>query len=192
MKQFQRRTALDRRKALPKETIAQLSARICENILASEYYQDAGTILVYNAFGSEADLTNVIRQAKLDGKRICWPCCLTKTEMAAFIPDGEDAWKTGAFGIREPIVNRSARIPPEEIDLVLCPCAAFDSYGHRVGMGAGYYDRYLPQCNNAIRIITAFEIQRTALIYTEKTDSTANVLATEAGLFPAETEDNGK
>lgn len=192
MKQFQRRTALDRRKTLPKETIAQLSARICENILASEYYQDAGTILVYNAFGSEADLTNVIRQAKLDGKRICWPCCLTQTEMAAFIPDGEDAWKTGAFGIREPIVNRSTRIPPEEIDLVLCPCAAFDSYGHRVGMGAGYYDRYLPQCNNAIRIITAFEIQRTALIYTEKTDSTANVLATEAGLFPAETEDNEK
>ena len=96
-------------------------------ILAATQKERIGVELasVYNAFGSEADLTNVIRQAKLDGKRICWPCCLTQTEMAAFIPDGEDAWKAGAFGIREPIVKRSSRIPPEEIDLVLCPCAAY-------------------------------------------------------------------
>ena len=130
----------------------------------------------------------MISQAKADGKRVCWPCCLSKTEMAAFTPQDDAGWMTGAFGIREPDPERSVRIEPDEIDLVVCPCAGFDRFGNRIGMGAGYYDRYLPQCTNAECMLAAFEAQRAAHIYTESTDITMHLIATEAGVFPAETE----
>ena len=35
---------------------------------------------------------------------------------------------------------------PEEIDLILVPLLAFDTYGYRVGYGKGYYDKFLKEC----------------------------------------------
>ena len=188
IKPFQRRHALRCRDALNSAERQAQSALLSRNIISSEPYKKANTILVFNAFGSEPDLSAVMQQAQADGKRLCWPCCLTKSEMAAFTPRTDSDWKTGAFGIREPDTERSTRIEPQEIDLVLCPCAGFDRFGSRVGMGAGYYDRYLPHCKNAARMIAAFEAQRTERIYTEITDTSIEWIATQAGVFPAETE----
>ncbi|MBQ9044928.1 MAG: 5-formyltetrahydrofolate cyclo-ligase [Oscillospiraceae bacterium] len=190
IKRFQRRQALASRDALSPETRANASASLCVNILASPLYQRSKSIFLFRAFGSEADLSAVAAQAEADGKRVCWPCCLSKTEMGAFVPHDERSWKTGAFGIREPDPERSDRIDPCEIDLVLCPCAGFDRFGGRIGMGAGYYDRFLPQCARAVFLLTAFEAQRTARVYTESTDIPIPYLVTEAGLFPVETEDD--
>ena len=78
----------------------------------------------------------------------------------------------------------------DEIDFAVIPCVSCDHAGNRMGHGRGYYDRYLPLCTNAVRMIAAFEVQRTDLIYTEETDCAANVLVTEAGVLPAETEEN--
>ena len=37
--------------------------------------------------------------------------------------------------------------------------------GNRLGMGAGYYDRYLPLCKNAYRAALAFDAQRTDAVF---------------------------
>ena len=36
-------------------------------------------------------------------------------------------------------------VPPDHIDLILVPGLGFDSRGHRIGYGRGYYDRFLSQ-----------------------------------------------
>ena len=189
IKQHQRKAALTARTALSIEEREKRSSSICENLMRSEIYRDANSILVYNAFGAEADLAQLIREAKKDGKRLCWPVCLSKTEMGAFAPLQDSSWKSGAFGILEPDIESAEQIPPQEIDLVLCPCSAFDRFGHRIGMGAGYYDRFLPACTHALRVVTAFEVQRAACVCTEPTDISAHYTLTDAGLFPAETEE---
>jgi 5-formyltetrahydrofolate cyclo-ligase len=48
------------------------------------------------------------------------------------------------WGIREPDGEQTAE--PPEFDVVLVPLLAFDSLGHRVGYGKGYYDRFLAEC----------------------------------------------
>ena len=56
-------------------------------------------------------------------------------------------------------------------------------------MGRGYYDRFLPQCLNAAKVLVAFEAQRLERVFTEGRDIPMDAAVTEAGLvlFPAET-----
>ena len=93
------------------------------------------------------------------------------------------AWIAGAYGIREPDGARSTEIPPAEIDLVLCPCTAFDGAGNRLGMGGGYYDRFLPRCEKAAVVSVAFEVQRAAKIPMDRYDRGVDAVITEQALI---------
>ncbi|MGB7068724.1 MAG: 5-formyltetrahydrofolate cyclo-ligase [Pyrinomonadaceae bacterium] len=48
------------------------------------------------------------------------------------------------WGIREPDITEP--VASDKIDLVLVPLLCFDSDGHRVGYGKGFYDRFLIRC----------------------------------------------
>jgi 5-formyltetrahydrofolate cyclo-ligase len=61
-----------------------------------------------------------------------------------------DGLQRGPLGILEPTRDAAEIIP----DILLVPLAAFDRAGHRIGYGAGHYDRTLAQLR-ASRKITA-------------------------------------
>lgn len=68
------------------------------------------------------------------------------------------------YGILEPPreaqLIKSNIISPEEIDLLFVPGSAFDLCGRRLGRGAGFYDRYLPQLRRDAFIVgIAYEEQ---------------------------------
>ncbi|MBL7875099.1 MAG: 5-formyltetrahydrofolate cyclo-ligase [Cyclobacteriaceae bacterium] len=48
------------------------------------------------------------------------------------------------WGISEP--RQGLPTPSKKIDLVIVPLLAFDTLGHRVGYGKGFYDRFLKEC----------------------------------------------
>ena len=120
---------------------------------------------------------------KSQGKRVAYPLCVSGTEMTARLPHGEDAWTEGRYGIPEPFRERSEEIPPEELDLVVCPCTAFDEACRRMGMGAGFYDRYLKGCVNAAVIAVAFECQKNAQLPAAPWDRPMDLIATENGVY---------
>ncbi len=182
-KREQRQTGISARRALEAQTRAAADATICAAILGSEAYRRAERILVYHAAGGEVDLNAVAQQAKRDGKRVAWPVCLPEHRMLAAEPEDDAAWETGKYGIRAPLLSRSRIIPPEELSLVLVPCTAFDDQCRRVGMGGGYYDRYLPQCRNALCWGVAYECQRVECAAIEAHDRQMDAYISERRIY---------
>ena len=119
----------------------------------------AGIMLLYAAFGGEVDLAGLAEQTARLGKTVAYPVCGENFTLTAAVP-GPDGWEVGAYGICTPVLERAVLVRPEALDLVLVPCTAFDAACRRVGMGKGYYDRYLPRCRNAVALGVAFEAQR--------------------------------
>ena len=166
----QRKKGIAARNALSMEEVRKRSLAIAEAIVASPLWREAGTILSYRAVGHEVDLSALEDYARRDGKRLCFPLCPAPGQMIALLPRSEESWQKGSFGITEPIRALSEEIAPEELELVLCPCTAYDREGRRMGMGGGYYDRYLPRCRNARIAAAAFSVQECDRLDTESWD----------------------
>jgi len=70
------------------------------------------------------------------------------------------------------------------LDLVIVPGVAFDRKGHRLGFGAGYYDRFLPKLRPGVKkIAVAFEVQLVDSVPAEEHDIRMDAILTEEQLI---------
>lgn len=179
----QRALALAARRALTAEARRAKSAALCRALLSLPELARARVILSYRALGDEADLEPLHRELLARGKTLAFPVCAEGGSMEARAVSGPAAFRRGLFGISEPAPEASRPLRPEEIDLALAPCVAFDASCARLGRGAGYYDRYLPRCVNALLAAAAFEEQRLPEVITEPHDRRMDLIATDRALF---------
>lgn len=154
------------------------SDAVVRNILKHPVFEAAKTVMIYRAVGGEVRM-QALESIAGSKKRLVYPRCVNTTDMQALHPLDGDAWRSGAFGIPEPDPVRSELVDPAEIDLVICPCTAFDDAGHRLGMGGGFYDRFLPQCKNAFIAAAAFACQRAQAIPAKPWDIPMDAVFTE-------------
>lgn len=179
-----RKAGIAARDGLTAETRDLLSKSIVSRILDSQVFQNANTILIYRGVRGEVRLDALEEAAEAYlSKRLVYPLCLDNREMIALLPDSKDAWKDGYCGIQEPVLEQSEKINPEEIDLVICPCTVFDEKCGRMGMGAGFYDRYLEKCVNACVAAVAFEVQKAECVPMEAWDKSMEIVFTENAVY---------
>jgi len=92
------------------------------------------------------------------------------------------------FGIPEPAASPAAACPPRALDVVLMPLVAFDSRGHRLGMGGGFYDRtfgflrHRSARRRPLLVGIAYGFQRVEALPPEPWDVPLAAVATEHGL----------
>ena len=175
----QRKEALAARNSLSGDYIEQASREICEKLISSEKFQNAKKIFVYKAVACEVRLDDLIEKALSLGKEIYYPLCKSKGEILALKPGPDTVWKEGPFGISEPSEAGSSEAKPSELDLIICPLAAFDENRNRIGMGGGYYDRFLAKAKSADVIGVAFDCQRQERILAQTHDVPLTKIITE-------------
>jgi len=128
--------------------LAAMSEEICNRVLASAWWQEAGTLLLYYPLSDEVDVRPLIQKAFENGRQVLLPVC-QGDELELHLYEGEDSLSVGAFGIMEPTGPLFAQESYPNIQLALVPGMAFDGAGHRLGRGRGYYDRLLPKLSAA-------------------------------------------
>jgi 5-formyltetrahydrofolate cyclo-ligase len=145
---------------------------------------------VYLGLPGEVDLRPSFEDAWARGARLYVPRIrkLRSGEMS-FVPLRPGAsMRRNGFGIEEPTGH--GRIPVLALDAVLVPLVAFDGRGHRLGMGAGFYDRALrrrldrAQPFRRPRLIgIAYAIQQAAAIEQAPWDVALDLVVTERGIL---------
>lgn len=177
-----RKDYIARRNQLTLQEIVKKSLEVVERIAALPDFQNAKTVMLYSHIRNELSLDALLSHPASKGKRFAFPLCLPDFQMKALIPGG---WKAGPFDILEPDPASSLEITPTDFDIIICPGVAFDTNGHRLGMGAGYYDRFLPKCKNAVILMAAFELQRADRVPADAWDFPMDMVVTEENIYYA-------
>jgi len=150
-------------------------------------------IAVYQAYGREADLSQLIVVARRRHCPLYLPSIVQhRRGLMDFVRfDAGAPLRSNAFGIQEPHLATARRIPLRELDLILLPLLAVDAEGWRLGSGGGFYDRRLrslrtQRCWRRPRLVgVAYEFQRVARVPHESWDVPLDAVITEADLYPS-------
>jgi 5-formyltetrahydrofolate cyclo-ligase len=129
----------------------------------------------YAAHGDEPDILPTLLEAHRAGARLALPRTLASGEMR-FVSWHPDAMLAPGFaGIREP--GDAAEVVPA---LLLVPLIGFDRAGHRLGQGAGCYDRWLAGHPGVRTIGIAWSAQELTPIARDPWDVALDMIVTEA------------
>jgi 5-formyltetrahydrofolate cyclo-ligase len=95
---------------------------------------------------------------------------------------------TSGTGVVVPIIERESRTLRlsylrDQSVLVVVPMLAFDRNGHRLGYGAGYYDRFLSAHPHMRKIGIAFSCLEVPKIPGDENDVAMDLIVTENGIF---------
>ena len=138
-----RQELIAQRSQLPKTLKTQWDQAIRNHVLALPQYREARSIMLFLSKNDEIHTWPLLAQAWADGKTSAVPKVLGRSQgmIAAWITSKEQL-VPGPMGIMEP--KEVQKASESHLDLIIVPGLAFDRRGHRLGYGAGYYDRFLP------------------------------------------------
>ncbi len=182
LKNHLRAEALGRRDALDPGWRVEASLRAGE-LGAPAIRFDPGTIVSgFLPIRSEIDLRPLMAALADKGARLCLPVVLDReTIVFRELVRGAEIVATG-FGTSGP-GPEAAVLDPE---IMLVPLAAFDRRGHRLGYGAGHYDRAISRLHEKglrPRLVgIAFDCQLVERVPDEEHDMVLHEILTETGL----------
>jgi 5-formyltetrahydrofolate cyclo-ligase len=137
----------------------------------------------YSPIRSEIDPAPLMQELAARGMRLALPVIAARDSPLGFRRwAADDKLLRGPLGILEPSPDAAEIVP----DIVLVPLAAFDRLGHRIGYGAGHYDRTLARLRDAKKIIAiglAFAVQEIETIPALPHDVALDYVLTETQLF---------
>ena len=177
-----RRQTLGRRDALSDEERIEASLKIHE-IGAAEIDTGRGEIVSgFWPIRSEVDVRPLMAALRDKGARLCLPVTLGRTTIVfRELIRGAEMVETG-YGTMGPGPAAETLDPTT----MLVPLAAFDNTGHRIGYGAGHYDRAISNLHNRgsnPRLIgVAFSTQQVDAVPYQAHDVALSAVLTEEGL----------
>ena len=182
LKRKLRRDALARRDALDPLWRTEASLEMAEVAKTVIGIEPGAIVSGFWPMRSEVDVRPLMFALRENGARLCLPAILDKTTMVfRELIRGATLVDMG-FGTAGPGEEAETLDP----SIMLVPLAAFDARGHRIGYGAGYYDRaieLLTRNGHAPRLVgVAFDCQEVPEVPDEPHDVVIPEILTEGGL----------
>jgi 5-formyltetrahydrofolate cyclo-ligase len=181
---------------IPPGVFQEEGRRAAEFMASYQPWRDAETVLLFLSAPGEIETAPLLDLAFQQGKRVFLP--KVEGEIARFfrIKSADGPWQTGAFDIREPLIENPAlseEFPPRsgETDgkaiVLVTPGMAFDRQGNRMGHGKGYYDRFFARLDGLglpyFAVALCLEQQILPQVPTESWDKKMDAICTGAGIF---------
>lgn len=182
LKRHLRKEALARRDALDPFWRVEAALEMAETVEKQIDFVPGAIVSGFWPMRSEVDVRPLMFVLREKGARLCLPAILDKTTIvfrelvrgAALVEMG---FGTAGPGEDAPVLDPA---------VMLIPLAAFDRRGHRIGYGAGYYDRAIARLVGkglAPRLIgVAFNCQEVDEVPDEAHDVILPEIITEGGL----------
>ena len=137
----------------------------------------ARCVAAYCATEGEADPAALLAYAATQGKVTALPHVERRSVPLRFLAwSPGDPLAAGPFGLQQPPLGNSAEVEP---DLFLAPLLGFDRQLHRIGQGAGYYDRAFARYPEAIRVGVAWSAQEVDWVPVDPWDVPLHAVLTE-------------
>jgi 5-formyltetrahydrofolate cyclo-ligase len=178
------------RKTAPLEACAARSVKIVAALEAHPVVQAAKSVALFWPIVErhEVDLRPLDAALRARGARVAYPSIDPETgDMVFRFVDEPSHLEERGYGFSEP----SAEAPVAgngEIDVVVVPAIAVDPTGHRIGYGAGYYDRTLPKyAPPAVAMAVAYDYQLLAEVPATPGDVRVAWVITDERAFDATT-----
>ncbi len=159
-----------------------LELAVTQNFLTAFTTSKPLIIAGYWPLVDEFDCKNLLHILHKQSCKVCLPVVDPKASILKFHQWTPQTHLVKAiFGIMVP-ENETETLEP---DLVLVPLVAFDSYGHRLGYGRGYYDFTLEHFRKKRKVLSiglGYDIQRVDKISAEATDQPLDQVITETNI----------
>ena len=124
------------------KTLPEFISAIDDSELKKEL-KNAKRIALYRSFNGEVPVDGLAEYFMSQGIKCCFPRIENDTMVfcdCSSLKDGE--FDESSIGIEEPVSTKAA-VDPKDIDVVVLPAVAYNEEGTRLGMGGGFYDRFI-------------------------------------------------
>jgi len=180
------------RNTIPEGAIKERSQRIVAALLGLPEIAGARSVaLFYPIEGrNEVDLRPLDVELRGRGVTIAYPSIDPETRVMTFRFVAEtEAMQERGLGFREPGADvEEARA----LDVIVVPALQIDGSGHRIGYGAGFYDRTIPRFSPpAIAIGVAFDFQLIAEVPVTEGDVAVSMVVTDQRVLRIEAGERG-
>lgn len=179
-----RQRARTLRNTIPIEAIAQRSASIVQKLTTLPEIADARTAALFYPMERrhEVDLRALDAWLRARGVKVAYPIIDPETKDMTFRFVGKlaDLEERG----QQYLEPADAAEEATALDAIVVPALQVDGSGHRIGYGAGYYDRTLPRYAPGARsIVVAFDFQLIAEVPVTDGDVPCDVVVTDQRVF---------
>lgn len=157
-----------------------ISHQLVKKIRASGCYRSSKIIMAYSSMKNEIQLDEFFEVCFRDKKILTIPFIISKGVMKAVIVPSFEALEIGKFNIRTVRNELRSFIDVKNINLIIVPGLAFDLECNRLGLGGGYYDKFLSQAIIAKKIALAYNFQLVKKLPSEIHDVKLDMILTES------------
>lgn len=177
-----RTTALARRRTHSDDDRMTAAEAIAAHVLAQPIVGRASRVAAYVSMPTEPGTGPTIAALMDRGIEVIVPIVLGADRLDWVVYSPDSAQTTTALGIAEPEGDRLGAAALDSTDVVIVPALAVDHAGHRLGRGAGYYDRALAN-SSAVRCALLFADEIVESLPHEPHDIAVEMVITPTGVF---------